>query len=442
MPQEQTVVVEIPGVGNVEFPASMSQTDIAREAARLHSEAMRPETLRQTQGPSLMDEPKSAIDQLIDLLPMAGGTVGGIVGGVGGTVGGMGVGGVPGAIGGATLGGATGEAAKQLINRARGERAPGTMTGAAKSIATEGGIQGAAEAVGGAVAKGVGVGAKAVYRGYLKPSLAGVKIAEARTIVDTAMRERLPVTKGGEARAERLIKELNGQVNTILQNVKNKSAVDLHQVAEKVRAFAKAKYFKPGVDLSDYKAALEVADSIDRHPSLGIPPGVTPTRVGVSAAKANEVKQAVRPNSRAYGQQGSAPEAATRKVAGAEMRKSIEAVAPEVGPLNAREGQLIEALDAVKHAAGREENRSQLFGMPTLLAGTFGAEESFRKGDPLQGALTALAARAALSPAAMTRIALVAARLSKNGYGPAAAVRLALQAVQGEDAKNRTQSQP
>lgn len=38
---DQTVVVEIPGVGNVEFPATMSTTDIARASARMRSEALR-----------------------------------------------------------------------------------------------------------------------------------------------------------------------------------------------------------------------------------------------------------------------------------------------------------------------------------------------------------------------------------------------------------------
>jgi hypothetical protein len=384
------------------------------------------------EGPSLMAPKQSMVDQLTGYLPAAGGTVGGIVGGTGGTVLGMGVGGVPGAIGGATLGGGLGEALKQLIDRARGIKAPGTMTEAAKDIGVEGGIQGAMEAGGAAASKYViAPAAKAVMRGYLKPSLAGVKIGKAREIVQTALDEALPVTKGGEERAGRLITDLNKQINGILAS--NPKKVDLHQVAEKVRTFAKAKYFTPGVDDADYQAALAVADSIDKHASLGLPPGVNPTRVEVSASEANKVKQNVRPNSRAFGQQGSAPEAATRKVAGAEMRKSIEGVAPEVGQLNAREGKLIDAQDAIKRAAGREENKGlNPTAVPNLISGAIAGEEYGRTRDPASSIAWALATRAALSPAIATRIAIKASQIAKNGYAPAAAARMAMEFFRSE----------
>lgn len=376
---------------------------------------------------------------LVDHLPAVGGTVGGIVGGIGGTAFGMGVGGVPGAVGGATLGGAAGAAAKQLMGRARGTGAPASMKDATKDIGVEGAIQGATELGGGLVGKHVVIpAAKAVMRGYLKPSLAGAKIDKAREIVQTALDEALPVTKAGHELAGRVINEINQEVDGLLANVKGK--VDLHQVAQKVRAFAKSKYYKPGVDNSDFDAAMQVADTLDNHPSLGLPPGVKPTAVKVSAVRANETKQAVRPNSRAYGQQGAAPEAATRKVAGSEMRQAVEDVATRegvenIGALNAREGRLIDAQDAVKHAAGREENRNAIFGVPSLLAGGIGAGVGAQNNDPVQGLVYALGARALLSPAVMTRAAIIAAKLAKNGYSAAAAARLAIQAARSEAQK-------
>jgi hypothetical protein len=384
------------------------------------------------QGPSLMAPQQSLTDTLTGLLPAAGGTVGGLVGGMGGTVGGFGVGGAPGAIGGATLGGGLGEAIKQLIDRARGIQSPATMTGAAKDIATEGGVQGGLEALGAGVSKyAIEPAAKAVMRGYLKPSLAGVKIDKAREIVQTALDEALPVTEGGQRRAGRLIDDINKQVQGMLQGTKGK--VDLKQVADKVRAFAKTKYYKPGVSDADYQAALEVADSIDKHASLDLPGGRV---TQVNAENANSIKTAVRPNSRAFGQQGSAPEAATRKVAGAEMRQAIEGLEPKVGPANAREGRLIDAEEAIKRAAGREENKGlNPTAVPNLIAGMAGMGEGVRERDPAAGIATALAIRAALSPAVMTRAAILASKLAKNGYTAAAAARIAVETVRSESEK-------
>lgn len=372
--------------------------------------------------------PASVLDALISLLPAAGGAAGGIVGGIGGTVGGMGVGGVPGAIGGAALGGSAGEALRQLVERFRGHAAPATPGEAAKQIGVQGAEQGGLEAAGGLVTKVAGKAATAVMRGYLKPSLAQRSIKDAREIVQTALDEALPVGKAGEERAGRLIADLNKQVNSILANAKGK--VDLTQVADKVRAFAKAKYFKPGVDASDYRAALDVADAIDNHASLSLPNGAKVTKVNASSA--NEIKQAVRPASRAYGAQGAAAETATRKVAGSEMRQAIERVSPEVGPLNAREGRLIDAQDAITRAAGREENRNPLFGVPTLISGAVGAEESYRR-DPVTGLTMALALRAGLTPQVATRAAILASRFARlPGMVPANAARIAIAYASGQ----------
>lgn len=384
--------------------------------------------------PSLMAPKPSWSDLAVNAIPSIGGTIGGIAGGsLGAAAGGGGA--IPGAVGGAMAGGGIGEAVRQLVDRFRGvEGGPSTDYDRTIAMGKEAGLQGAAELAGAGISKAVGAGAKAVMRGYLKPSLAGVKIDKAREIVQTAIDEALPVTAGGERRAGRLIAELNKQINGSLQGVKGK--VDLKTVADKVRAFAKAKYYKPGVADADYQAALEVADSIDRHASMELPNGARVTKVNASSA--NEIKQAVRPNSRAYGQQGSAPEAATRKVAGSEMRQAIEDTAKaegitDVGAKNAREGRLIDAQDAIKRAAGREENKGlNPTAVPNLIAGAFGGAEFARERDPASAIATSLAIRAALSPALMTRAAILASKIAKNGYAPAAAARMAIETVRSE----------
>lgn len=358
--------------------------------------------------------------------PMIGGMLGGALGTPGGPLT---------AAGGAALGGGAGEAGRQLVNRATGKAAPSTPLAAATDIAKEGGMQGAMEAAGGALTRGAGSLATSVYRGYLKPALNAVDLPKAREVVATALREALPISKAGQERGVRLITELNKQVNGLLQGAAGK--VDLHQIAEKVRAFAKEKYYRPGVDLDDYKAASQVADLIDEHPSLGLPPGAAPSRIDVSPVQANEVKQAVRPNSRAYGQQGSNPEAAARKQAGHELRTTLEGVEPRIGPMNNRERQIIDAVEAVTRAAGREENRSAVFGVPTLLSAAVGTGYGSQN-DPMSGLAAGVATRLALSPEVASRVAILASRFGKvPGTAAATALRLAVQVALSEEQGNQ-----
>jgi hypothetical protein len=370
--------------------------------------------------------------------PTLGGAVGGAIGGVGGTAFGMGFGGVPGGIAGATLGGGAGEAFKQLFDFFTGRPSPTTSGEAAAGIGTQGAMQGGIEAAGGALTKGAGAAASGLYRGYLKPALNQVDLPKARQIVETAIRERLPISKAGEDRAKALISDLNKQVNGLLAGASG-GRVDLRQIADKVRAFAKQKYYRPGVPSSDFEAAMKVADEIDNHPSLTNAAGVR--TVAVNPADANRVKQGLDTavGDRAFGvERGAATEA--RKAGRHATRIGIENVAPQVGPLNAREAQIIDALEAVQKATGREENRNALFGVPSVLSGLAGVGMGTQQGDPVTGLATAAATRLALAPAVASRVALLASRFGRvPGTVPATAVRLALQVALSEQESDQPQ---
>ena len=333
----------------------------------------------------------------------------------------------------AAMGGAAGEGLRRIgrlatdpvpegpglpaFKRLMGEAAaiPGAMV-------REGAIQGAADAIGGAVTKGAQALGTAVYRGYLKPSLSMIDLPKAREIVATGIREMLPITKAGEERASKLIKDINQQVMGILNRSKG-GRVELGEIATKVREFANRKYNRPGVPDEDLIAALKVADNIDNHPSLTTPTGAKVT--AVNPADANRVKQGLdqAAGDKAFGiERGAATEA--RKTGRRATREAIERVAPEVGPLNAREGKLIEAMEAIQRAAGREENRSALFGVPTLLAGAYGAQQA-STGDPTSAAIQALVLRGALAPAFASRAAILANKFARvPGTSAAMAVRM------------------
>lgn len=378
--------------------------------------------------------PHSWTDTAVSLLPAAGGMAGSIIGGIGGTVAGLGVGGVPGAVGGAALGGAAGEAAKQLINRARGAAAPATPAEAATDIGTQGAAQGALELGGQMVPRALGTAATAVYRGYLKPSLAKASVGEARQIVQTALDEGLPVAKSGVDAAISRIGELNQEVKKVLDL--QTGTVDLHSIAERVRAFARQKFYKPGAPMEDFNAAMKVADTIDAHPSLNLPSPMTGTQQFVSPTRANEVKQALGQDA-GFGIERAATQEAQKQGYRA-TREAIEAAqttGSPIGPLNARESKLIDAARSIRQAVEREANQNALVGVKSVLAAGMGGADYYRTGDPYSAAAKALAVRLALSPEVATRAAIVAYRLGKlpgMGLLPSQAARLAIATMQAD----------
>lgn len=356
-------------------------------------------------------------------LPTVGGIAGGFAGSVGGPVG---------AAAGATLGGAAGEAGRQVLS---GEDID------PKGVAVQGALQGATEGLGGVVTKAAPAIAKSVYRGFLKPSISARMAPKANQIVQTALEEALPITRGGAQTGQRVINELRTEVSGILSQAQG--SIDLHSVAERVRAFAKRKYFKPGADQSDYKAALAVADRLDQHPSLGLPPGAKPTRVAVSPAVGDETKRAL---DASVGDAGfgvkTGAQRTTEKFARREVRGDLEGVAPTIAPLNARESKLIDATRAISQAVERESNRNAMFGVPSIMAGAMGGAEYARGGDPASAAAMALAARAGMHPAVASRIAITAYRLSKElGVAASTAARLAVAVASEQTSEQEPEQQ-
>lgn len=347
-------------------------------------------------------------DTAVDALPMIGGAVGGALGAASG-IPTLGLTSLPAAAAGAGILGAGGEAARQLINRLRGADSPTTPTEAATDIALAGGEQGALEGVGGAVTKGLSAGGRAVYRGYLKPSLARASVGKASEIVNTAIDEGLAVTHGGVATAQRLIGELKGKVDALLQQAPGRT-VNLSEVADNLREWARRMYDRPGRDPRDYKAALAVADRIDQHPSIrDFMPGQDKL---ADLPAANQIKRDLQGAARdKFGVPGGTAETNTEKVASARMRQAVEAGEPAVGPLNARESRLIDAARSINQAVNREANQSKLHGVKTIGAVMVGAEDYRRTGDAKGAAARALALRAGLEPAVATRAAILAARL-------------------------------
>lgn len=376
------------------------------------------------------EKTKSWTDMAVNALPMIGGAVGGVLGAMSG-IPTLGLTSGPAAVAGAGLLGAGGEAAKQLINRARGQDAPTTPGQAATDIGLQGATQAGAEVVGQGVSKALTGAGRMVYRGFLKPSLAKQSLGKANQIVETALQEALPVTKSGSAKAHGLINDLRGEVETMVDRASAKGeTVDLGAVAQRVRIFARQKYFRPGRPLEDYEAALKVADALDAHPSLN---GTTEVPLRTAQEMKVDMGQAI--GDQNFGLERGAVKT-TQKVARSELRRQVELGTAAEGEgavkgLNAREGRLLDAAKAIARAVGREENKSPLIGVNTMISGAVGTGTYAKTKDPYQAAVNTLATRMALTPAVASRAAIVAYKLGQmSPTVPATIARLAIQAVQ------------
>lgn len=398
--------------------------------------------------------PRTWTDTAVDTLPMLGGAAGGLIGGAGGTVAGMGVGGVPGAIGGAAVGGAGGEAAKQLINRVRGVNVPTTPTEAAGDIATSGAVQGALEGAGQAIPPLLKAGGTAAYRGYLKPSLSRVNLPKAAEVVQTAIQEGIAMTKGGLEHTQQLIGELNGKVNDLLSQATGKT-VDLHEIADGVRAFAQRRFNRPGNNPADMEAAMKVADRIDNHPSMApTPPNARVDTVDMPTA--NTIKGDLQtPVADKFGVPGGTATTRTEKYASAAMRNGIEKQVPDVGPLNMQESKLIDLARQLQQSVERDANTQKIYGARALtglaLGGVSGYAGSSR--NPYAGVVSALAGSIGLQPAVATRAAILAVKMGEKVPGAAvadvarAAVQSTIEAMGGpqqatDAVKGSLQSKP
>jgi hypothetical protein len=332
---------------------------------------------------------------------------------------------------GAAVGAGLGEVVNLAINPS--ERSE-TLLGNVGQVAGEGAVMGTTEAVLPVVGRGLRTGAEAAYRGYLKPALTQQLLPRARQIVRTAIEEALPLTEVGAKKATTLIADLNLQISQMLARTRGQT-IDLHAIAERVRQFARQKYNRPGRSVENYEAALRVADRIDQHPSLGLPAGVRPTRVNVNLPTAQDVKVGLyeEAGQNAFGVATGQATKEAEKVGAHEIRVGLERRVPQIGPLNARESRLLDAGEAIAQAVERHANQNPLLGAPTLVSGALALGEYGRTGDAFTSAVKLLGARLLLSPAVISRAAIVAHQLGRTqNVLPGVAARVAIQAVMNE----------
>lgn len=319
-------------------------------------------------------------------------------------------------------------------------------TEGAKDVAASALVNAGMDVTGQAVMGGIGAAGTGVYRGLLKPGLAGIAKSDAADIVKAAIKEWIPISQFGVDRANALIKGLYNRVNSVLAN-STAPYIDLHDIADGVRQWGlNSKYNEPGYARAPMDAIMKVADTIDQHQTL--PTFMGRTMTTVSPSEANVIKRGLQ-SQVFYGEERSAQNAAVKEGARL-MRVAIEQGDPVVGPLNARESKVIDVAKAMKVAIDREANKGFLGGMagrtllPGGVGGMTGAAEYYRSGNPTRalgtglagaatGAVFELGGRMMLQPAVLSRIAMTAERISRiPGVGPVTAARIAFKVYQSE----------
>lgn len=187
-----------------------------------------------------------------------------------------------------------------------------------------------------------------IMQSALKPNQLARTSGNAEKAITTLMDEGINATEGGAAALRDKISSLSNEVKTILQKYPE-GTVDKHKVADALAgAYEKAlQHPTPQADLKILDQAVN--DFLSWNPQK------------IPVQQAQEMKQAVwkKLGERSFGK-GLVPDAArdAEKSFGSGLRQGIEEVAPEVGPRNAKQGELINALKQVERRTGVEGNKN------------------------------------------------------------------------------------
>ena len=389
----------------------------------------KPLTEDSSSQPSLMDRIKGYLPTWRTAAQVTGATAGGVLGAAGGPAGV--------ALGG-TLGAGAGESLYQLIQRARGASdLPQSSLEAAEEMR--------AAMAGGALQEGIGAAlpplssalARKLYRSSLRPST-GLTTKKAAEISNNFLKERIPVTPEGVLKGNDLIEDLGTQIDA---RIASNPSAELNPDVIAGRVDPTIANFKYGDLQKDMMAASgEKARFLNEHstqvpfspyppphspgPIIGGKPinPVTPQEyrlpTPIPANKAQFMKKSIwrelAPSD--FGTVAPGYREARHNI-GSGLRKGLEDFFPDIGPLNAREGRLIEGMPHLERAVNRGANRDIIgLGGPVL-----GAATEMATGNPI------LAGMAALAKNSGSRTAILLDRLAGKigGITPAALPRFA-----------------
>lgn len=209
-------------------------------------------------------------------------------------------------------------------------------------------------AAGKAVAPAFEWAGRRVMQSALKPTRATIDSGKAGKAITTLLDEGINATEGGAAMLREKIGALNEEVKTILRQYPNAS-VDKAKVAEAFNGvFEKA--LKQGTPQEDLAIIQKTLTDFMEHPLFA-----NVSKIPLQLAQ--EIKQGVwrKLGDKSFGK-GLVPDSAreSQKAIGTGLRQGIEEAAPAVGPVNAQQGEYINALKQVERRTGIEGNKNIL----------------------------------------------------------------------------------
>jgi hypothetical protein len=246
-----------------------------------------------------------------------------------------------------------------------------------------------------------------LYQSALKPRL-GMGPEKVREVVQTGLREGIPVSKEGLAQVQDLMdginQEIAGKITAKAAAGAKVSSADVATKLDDVRAFFKDTVAPQGM--------LKEIDALQKQ--FQAAHGKT-----IPVDKAQKLKQ----NTyvllkRAYGEMKSA-QVEGQKALARGLKDEIVKIVPEVADLNARESKLIGLESALERYVAREGNH-QLTGIGTPIAA--GGVKAVT-GSTAVSAVAGLARAALENPAIKSKLAIAIAKAQARGKSASAASR-------------------
>jgi hypothetical protein len=207
---------------------------------------------------------------------------------------------------------------------------------------------GRAVTTGGAKLAGKSGVAERLYQSSLKPNPGGSKtsLEDINRVVQTGLKERIPVTRGGLARLQGLIDDVNGQIAAAID-----PAVDIDPRAVAGRLNDTRREFANQVNPH---ADLQAIDDVEKGFLTG--PGAGP----MPANQAQAVKVGTYTQLRKkFGELGSAATEAEKALARG-LKEELATAFPELKNLNARDSRLLQLEKYMEQGLKRISNRENL----------------------------------------------------------------------------------
>lgn len=346
-------IIEIPGVGQVEFPDGMSDSEISAAAAKLYQEASADSGPKMGFGRALLNMAGEVVKNNPVGMAAAGNTMmrempEGVLPTLGALGGGM-LGNVPGAAVGAAVGGALERGAKER---------PVTLSNVAMDAASGAAGQAAGPIIGRLVRGGARMAGRTLVRGAVRPSAALKReFGGGRAIADTILDEATPTSGVAGLRLDQSARALDdliaGATPTATPIQAAELLDDLTPVVE--RATMRGRL---GMAVDD---PLEQLARMERANPNGIRLNDAQDLKREAQGVASRVYKA-----RAMGQDVNNISAETNEAVASGLRRAIEKRVPEAGPINQRTQRLMGAERALREA---EDRPNAMANMLALLAG-------------------------------------------------------------------------